>query len=99
MNASVELFSVAGLILGITSVILVLILSIYGKKQFHKIWTLFNVAVAWWGIGAFFIGKTTDVGQALFIWKIVNIGIIFIPVFFYHFSCVFSSINRKYLIL
>jgi len=98
MNISVEAFSLSGLILGITSAILVLILAIYGKSKTHKIWTLFNFSVGFWGFGVFFMGSAQDAAHSLLITKISYIGVTFIPVFFYHFSCIFSGINRRYFI-
>ncbi len=97
-HLQIVLFSVSGLIVGLTSIILALILILYGKSKLHRIFALFNFAVAWWGIAAFFIGKSTDAGQTLLLFKIAHIGIIFIAVFFYHFSCIFAGINRKFLI-
>jgi len=98
-NIDIFLFSLSGLIVCGTSVVLVLILFIYGKLRLHKIFALFNFAVAWWGIGAFFIGRSTNANLTLSLFKIAHLGIIFIAVFFYHFSCILVGINRKRMII
>ena len=67
----------------------------YGKTKTHRIWMLFNLSLAWWGVGVFFMGKCTSPAQTLFVTKIAYIGVIFISVFFYHFSCVFAGVNRR----
>ena len=90
-----ELFSLSGLILGITSIVLVAILVAYGKSKAHRLWMLFNLSLAWWGVGVFFMGKCTNPAQTLFVTKIAYVGVIFISIFFYHFSTVFSGVNRK----
>ncbi len=95
---SIHAFTLSGLILAFTSLVLVLLLSIHGKTAIHRIWILFNLSVAWWGIGVFLMGSSSNARHALLVTKIAYAGVIFIPVFFYHFSCVFSSINRKYVI-
>ena len=79
-----NLFSLAGLILSSTCFILVIILLIYGKTKLHRVWTLFNVAVGAWGIGAFLIGQATTESLALFRWRFAHLGIIFIPIFIFH---------------
>lgn len=98
LSLSAKLFSLSGLTLGLTSTLLFLILVAYGKTKSHKIWALFNLSVAWWGFGSLFMGLSDNAPQALFVTKIAYPGVLFVPVFFYHFSCIFSEINRKFLI-
>ena len=96
-NSSIDifLFSSSGLVVFLTSSILVLILFVYGKLRIHKVFALFNFAVAWWGLGAFLIGRSSNPVLSLTLFKIAHLGIIFIAVFFYHFSTLLVNINRK----
>jgi two-component system cell cycle sensor histidine kinase/response regulator CckA len=89
-----NLFAFSGILLGTTCLILLLIIGLYGKTRLHRIWFLFNVAIALWGFGAFFVGKATTPSSALASWKFAHIGIIFISVFFYHTMSVFCDIEK-----
>ena len=93
MNA--ESFSFSGLILAFTSIILVAILIVYGRTKVHRIWMLFNLSLVWWGIGVYFMGKCSNPLQTIVVTKIAYVGVIFISVFFYHFSCEFSEAKRS----
>ena len=64
--------------------ILVLIVAIYGKTRLHKICLFANLAIGIWGVGSYFIGKTTDPSSAITVWQYAFIGVIFIPVTLYH---------------
>ena len=95
----INTFSIAGLLLCFTCFALAWVNFYFGKKHIHKIWSLFNIAVGLWGFGAFFIGISTTPEKALISWKIAHIGGIFIPVFFYHTTCVFAGLKRKKVII
>jgi len=89
-----NLFSSAGLSLGLICFLLVYIIFAYAKQKIHYIWACFNIVVALWGFAAFFIGRCTDPQLAIIIWRISFVAVIFIAVFFYHVSCLFCQINR-----
>ena len=80
-NFSAFLFSLSGLLMSITSAVLALTFLIYGKSKTQRLFAFFNLAIVWWGMGAFFIGRATNSGQALFLFKIAYIGVTFISVF------------------
>ena len=65
-------FVYSALIACITSTVLALILFIYGKARIHRIFALFNLAIAWWGIWAFFLGRSSDPNLILFLFKIAH---------------------------
>jgi signal transduction histidine kinase len=90
-----NLFAVAGLLLGITSLLLAFVVAIYGKTKLHRIWAFFNVSVAIWGLGCFVVGKSSDESIAIFGWKFAHVGGIFVAVFFYHMVCTFCDLKRK----
>ncbi|MBU1519774.1 hypothetical protein KJ973_03745, partial [Patescibacteria group bacterium] len=93
-----NLFALAGLLTGISNIIFGVF--IYLKDRKIKVNQLFAVsffAVAIWGFGGWKIG-TIPYGQeilALFWWRIVHIGIIFIPIFFLHFTYVWLKIQSR----
>jgi signal transduction histidine kinase len=88
-------FSLLGLILGTTCLLLVFILSIYRKTKIRLIWLLFNLAVAIWGFGAFLIGRATTPSSAITAWRLSHIGVIFISVFFFHTAITLCDIEAK----
>lgn len=90
-----NLFSIAGLILGITSSSLAVIVFMYGRSMLHRIWVFFNIAVAIWGFGCFMVGQSVNETSALFAWKFAHIGGIFVSVFFYHMVCEFCELSRR----
>src|SRR3989304_8700566 len=92
---NLNLFSVAGLILSITSFFLILLILIFGKNILHRIWALFNISVGLWGVGAFFIGKITDESLALTMWRVVHIPIAFIPIFLLHVIHVLCNLRSR----
>ncbi|MEW6408777.1 MAG: ATP-binding protein, partial [Nitrospirota bacterium] len=75
--------------------LLALVIFIYGKTRLHRIWALFNLAVSLWGFGALLVGKATIPSSAIISWRLAHIGVILIPVFFYHTICIFSDIEVK----
>jgi hypothetical protein len=99
-NMNLNLFSLAGLLLAITSFGLIFIILKYGKAKIHRVWALFNIAVGFWGMSAFFIGKTTEASTALFLWRLSHLGVIFIPIFLFHTVYLLCDLKtRKLLIL
>ena len=94
-----NLFSLAGLILSITCFVVVILVLIYGKKNLHRAWTLFNIAVGLWGLGAFYIGQATNEELALIEWRFAHIGIIFISVFIFHVAYLLCNLQKKYLLI
>src|SRR4030067_3835506 len=88
-------FTASGLLLGVTCLLLALIVSIRGKTKLHRVWAIFNLVVAIWGFGAFLVGKASTFLSAIFAWKLAHVGIIFIPVCFFHTICIFSNIEVK----
>lgn len=92
---NLNLFSIAGLVLSSTCFILVFIILVYGKTKLHRIWALFNIAVGIWGVGSFFIGKTTSPVTALLLWRFAHIGIILIPVFIFHVVYIICELRQR----
>ncbi len=68
---------------------------ISGKKLEHYIWSAFSLAVAFWGFGIYKIATSTLEPDALFWWKVAEIGVILIPVFFFNFIVEYLKIRQK----
>jgi signal transduction histidine kinase len=88
-------FAVAGLLLGITSLLLALIVFVQGRTKLHLIWVFFNLAVAIWGFGCFIVGNASNESVALLGWRFAHVGGIFVAVFFYHMVYIFSGLKRR----
>jgi signal transduction histidine kinase len=89
------IFSISGLFIAGTSLILTFILLIYGRSKLHRIWTLLNIAVLVWGVGCFLAGRASSPVDALNSWRIAISGGLFIGVFFYHMVYIFSETRKK----
>jgi len=92
---TLNLFSLSGVVLTTTCLILLFIILRSGRNRLQYIWGVFNVSLIIWGTSAFFIGRVDNELSALFWWKIAHIGIILIPVFFYHVIYLLCEIDHK----
>ena len=90
-----NIFALSGVLIVISCGFLAWIVFRGGKKLMHRIATLFNLTAVIWGIGAYAITKILDQNTALLTWKFIYIGIIFIPVLFYHFVHTFLKLKNK----
>jgi len=90
MNA----FALSGLLTALASGSISIWILVGGfKREESKVFFGYASAVAIWGVGALLIGQTNDYDRALFLWRATYVGVILIPVFFYHF--VSLLIGRK----
>ncbi len=90
-----SLFALSGAVLFSTGIILLVIILMSRKSQLHYTWGMFNVAVIIWGASVFFIGRSEDYVFSQVWWKIAHIGIILIPVFFYHVIHLLCELSNK----
>ncbi len=88
-------FGASGLLIGITSAILILVVSFNKKNELLRSWIYFNISVSIWGFGSFWVSRCQDANSALFAWRIAHIGVIFIPITFYHFVYIFTNQKHK----
>ncbi|MDD2732292.1 MAG: histidine kinase N-terminal 7TM domain-containing protein, partial [Candidatus Pacebacteria bacterium] len=91
MNA----FAISGLFVGIPSVVVGIFTLLKGRNKIHLIWTAFSFSIAIWGFGIYKIATTLDKNNAIFWWRIAEIGVIFIPIFLVHFVISFLELKRK----
>ena len=88
MNA----FAWSGLLTALTGTLVAGL--VYFSNRYNRVnrqWALFYVSVSLWGFGAVLIGHTADSGLALMLWRLTHVGVIFIPVLFYHFALTFTE--------
>ena len=91
-----NLFALSGLLTAVTSSSLAIFVLIYNLKNWlNRIWFLFAVAVAWWGVGVYQIARIQNPEAAFFWWRFAHIGVILIPVFFIHFMHLFLDIRYR----
>ncbi|MBI4846979.1 MAG: hypothetical protein HY808_00170 [Nitrospirae bacterium] len=94
-----NLFSISGFLLGLTGTVLTIVIFRLRKSKLHYLWMLFNIAVALWGWGAFFIGRTSNGPDALVLWRISYVPILFISVFFFHTVYEFCNLSSSKLLI
>lgn len=94
-NMVMNAYSLSGLLIYITSTFFALLVLIKGDKKSGKIiWSLFCLSVAMYGAGAFVVGGVRTPDEALLWWRLAHIGIIFIPITFFHYIYLFLEIRR-----
>jgi signal transduction histidine kinase len=98
-SLDLNVFSMAGLSLGVACLLLALLVFGYAKQIVHRVWAIFNIVVGIWGLGTFFVGISKSYEQALISWKFSYSGGILIAVLFYHVVCSFCKLERRKLIL
>ncbi|MCP4649063.1 MAG: hypothetical protein GY853_03120 [PVC group bacterium] len=64
-------------------------------KKITKVWALFCLSISIWGMGGYIFSSTISKDVALLGWRITNIGVILIPVTFYHFIYLFLRLHKK----
>lgn len=94
-----NLFSLASLFLGITCFILVVLLILYGRSRLQRIWMLFNISVGLWAFGAFYISRIEVPALALNSWRVVEVSVVFIAVFFLHVTAIVCNLKIKPLLV
>jgi len=94
-------FALSGLLAGLTSLAFGYFVYLKGTtRQLNRLWFLFSASVAVWGFGGMWIALAQDEVEALWAWRLAfACGVVWIPVLFYHFVCVFGELPRKALLL
>lgn len=92
----ITFWALSGLINGITSTVLGLIVYSKSRKNLTNItYGLFCLSVSIWSYSYFFWQISTDAKSALFWCRSLMAGAIFIPTFYFHFICSFLDINSQ----
>jgi len=95
---NLNLFTFSTLLLSVTSLLLSIILFVFGKSKLHKMWGFYNLAVSFWGVCGYFAGSAVIAKESLLWWRIAHFGVATIPIFLYHGTLLFcNSSKRKFL--
>lgn len=89
------LFSVASLSMAVLCAPLAFFVFAYSTKKVHRIWAIFNLIVATWGLANFLAGMSTTPERALIFWRIVCLVCTFLSVVYYHVIAEFCGIKRS----
>jgi len=92
-------YSISGILQVVTCTVLIILNLKFGRKKIHFLWALFNLSVAIFGLGCFFVGQATSEKAALFWLRVEQVGTIFIPVLLLHVVLEFCEIKRKAILL
>jgi len=92
-------FSLSGLALSLICTFLVFVILRSARSKLHYVWALFNISVAMWGLGSFFMRKEVDPHVALFWIRFAHVGVIFLAVFFFHVVYLVCRISNRRLLL
>lgn len=89
MNA----FALAGLLTSISSLVFgFFVFSRNPTRRLNQLWMTFTITVALWGLGSIWIALEHDPVRALLAWRLAfALSVIWIPIVFLHFTCVFSE--------
>ncbi|MHB8482088.1 MAG: ATP-binding protein, partial [Nitrospiria bacterium] len=91
-----NLFALSGLLMGVTGSSLGLFVYCKNRQYIvNRVWAYFSVAVSIWGFGICLIATTKDSSRALIWWRLAHVGVIFLPVLYFHFVYHFLRLNRK----
>ncbi|MFA5096396.1 MAG: ATP-binding protein [Candidatus Omnitrophota bacterium] len=91
-------FAISGLLILISSLFFgFFVFSKNPKNKINQLWLLFSIAATFWGLAGFVIGRIPEESRhsALIWWRITYLGIIFVPVIFYHFVHAWLGLKRK----
>lgn len=90
-----NIFALSGILIGVSSTAMAVLMFLIGKERLHYIWSLFCISVAIWGFGAYGLATTKDVQTADLLWRLAHIGVIFIPILFTHFVYRFLDLKNN----
>ncbi len=96
-----NLFALSGLLTGISSLAFGCFVYLQGRAQpLNRLWLIFTASVALWGFGGMWIALAETPIEALWAWRLAYaLGVLWIPILYYHFVCVFCGVSRRGLLL
>ncbi|MEK7702384.1 MAG: ATP-binding protein [Nitrospirota bacterium] len=94
----INLFGLAGLLTGITSLVMGgFVLSKGSTKALNRLWFAFTCPVSVWGFGVLWVSLEGNPATALFAWRLAfGLGVIWIPILFYHFVLIFCDSQKDW---
>jgi signal transduction histidine kinase len=95
-----SLFSYSILITSLLSFVLSAFVFLRDRRTSSNVlWALVSFSVGIWGFGLFNIINSRTENDAIFWNKILYLGAIFTPIFYYHFVSLFLKVVKKYLLV
>src|SRR3989344_3594655 len=88
-------FAITGMIIFFATFLLGLYSIVVGKIRVHYIWSTFTFSVSLWGFGIYKIAISTVQSDAIFWWKVAEVGVILIPVLLFHFIIEFLELKER----
>ncbi len=98
---SMNPFALAGFLTCLSSLLFgFFVFSRNPARRLNQLWLGFTITVALWGLGSIWIALETDPQTALLAWRVAfAVSVIWIPIVFLHFTCVFSDTLHPRLLL
>ncbi|MCX7926533.1 MAG: ATP-binding protein [Candidatus Omnitrophica bacterium] len=91
----IPLYGISNLLIALTSCAIAILVFFHGaRNKTNRIWVPLAFSIAIYGFGAYMVSLSKTAEKAFFWWQIAYIGIIMIPVFFYHFVCSYLGLKR-----
>lgn len=87
----------AGLFIALSTFVISLLTFALARERTQVLWAAFCLAVCIWSGSFFALGQIADSDTALLWWRISHLGVIFIPVLFFHFSLSYVGIRESWL--
>lgn len=96
-----NIFSIFGLMIGLTTLSLAVLIFRFGnlKNNTHRTLFLLNIALVIWGFGCMMVGLSKDPASSLFWWKIAHIGGVFTVCFILENVLATTETNRKWFLI
>jgi len=93
----ISYFAFSGFLNFVVSVFIGILVYLKGKdKMENKIFALLTLSAAFWSFGYYFWQVSTKENSALFWSRFLMVGVIFIPIFYFHFIVTFLDLTEKY---
>src|SRR3989338_4521309 len=94
--SDMNLFALSGLLTGIACTIMGgIVYFTTHRSRVARVWAFFCLAISVWGFGALLIGLTPDADVSIVWWRVAHVGVILIPLLFYHFVTIFADVERR----
>ncbi len=89
------LFAISGALIAISCTIMAgLVYFTNRAERVNRLWASLCLAVSLWGFGMMLVAGAREPGVALTCWRLIYLGVVFIPALFYHFVLAFTEQRR-----
>ncbi len=89
-------YALSGICIMLSSAVIGTVVYLFGRDKYAgRVFGILNLFIFNWGFGSFKIAMATTPESALTWWRISYISVIWMPVLFFHFVCLFLKISRR----